>query len=276
MVSAVAEKDAEVTFEALSAGAFDYVPKQLSSASLDILHIRSDLLMKIRAAGLARRRRSVDPGSKKPSQSSPPRSRSNTPSHVEIVAVGTSTGGPRALEQILPRFPRNLPVPILIVQHMPPGFTASFAKRLDALSAITVCEARNGDVAQPGTAYIAPAGSHLRVERNTFDSPSTLILDSRTHGEPHIPSVNILMSSVAKAFRNRAVGVILTGMGNDGAQGMSAIYREGGFTIGQDEGTCAVYGMPRSCAELGILACQVPLQEIPDLVLFATHRRKRA
>jgi len=232
--------------------------------------------MKIRAAGTARRRRSADPGAKKPSQPYLPESRMHTSPQAEIVAVGTSTGGPRALEQILPRFPRNLSAPILIVQHMPAGFTASFAKRLDALSAITVREARDGEVANPGTAYIAPAGSHMRVEKNTFDSPATITLDARQHSELHIPSVDVLMTSVAKVFGKRAVGVIMTGMGTDGAQGMSAIYREGGFTIGQDEGTCAVYGMPRSCAELGILTCTVPLSEIPELVLFATLRRKRA
>ncbi len=276
MVSAVTEKDAEVTFDALSAGAFDYVPKQLSPASLDIVHIRSDLLMKIRAAGLSRRQRSADPGSKQPSQPDRPQRRMHIPSRADIIAIGTSTGGPKALQQILPRFPRDFSAPILIVQHMPDGFTASFARRLDALCAIAVREARDGEAVHPGTAYIAPAGSHMRVERNTPDSPANIMLDARPQGALHVPSADVLMTSVAQAFGNRAVGVILTGMGNDGAQGMSAIYEEGGFTIGQDESTCAVYGMPRSCAELGILTCQVPLPEIPELVMYATLVHKRA
>ncbi len=162
MVSATTEKDAEQTFDALASGAFDYVPKQLSSTSLDILHIRADLIAKIRAAAQSRQSHSASAFSRKPPQSSSSenRNRVSTPTPA-IVALGTSTGGPKALQEILPLFPRDLSVPILIVQHMPPGFTAAFAQRLNTTCSLTVREAVHGDPIQPGVVYIAPAGLHM-------------------------------------------------------------------------------------------------------------------
>ena len=180
MVSATTEKDAGNTFDALAAGAFDYVPKQLSSTSLDILHIRPDLIAKLRAAAQSRKSHRGDFLSKKPPR--PARSETLTPAFPSvpaIVALGTSTGGPRALQEILPLFPPDLAVPILIVQHMPPGFTAPFAQRLNALCSVTVREATHGECPQPGVAYIAPAGLHMRVERQ---ADSRAIISSR-----HIP-----------------------------------------------------------------------------------------
>ena len=276
MVSAVTEKDADKTFNALAAGAFDYVPKQLSSTSLDILHIRSDLIAKIRAAAQSRKSRSDDVLHKKPPRSA----RSETlsaafPSVPAIVALGTSTGGPRALQEILPLFPRDLAVPILIVQHMPPGFTAPFAQRLNTLCSVIVREATHGECPQPGVVYIAPAGLHMRVERQA-DSRAIIFLDTHPEDYLHIPSIDVLMTSMAESFGNLALGVIMTGMGSDGAAGMQAIYRQGGLTIGQNEATCTVYGMPRACAELGILNRVIPLAQIPAQILQATQYRRRA
>jgi len=285
MVSAVTEKDAQNTFNALAAGAFDYVPKQLSAASLDILHIRSDLVGKIRAA--AHSRKSPDlaaaaaaaagaVSTRKPPQSSPPETRSAGSLAVPaIVALGTSTGGPKALQEILPLFPRDLSVPILIVQHMPAGFTAPFAQRLNSLCSIQVRQATHREPILPGVAYIAPAGTHLSVKRLS-DSRAILCLDPQPDNALHIPSVNVLMNSVAESFKSLALGVIMTGMGSDGAEGMNAIHRQGGLTIGQDEATCTVYGMPRVCAEMGILSRVVPLSQIPAQILLATRYRKRA
>jgi two-component system chemotaxis response regulator CheB len=276
MVSAVTEKDADNTFNALAAGAFDYVPKQLSANSLDIQHIRSDLVTKIRAAAQSRKSDSPAVLERKPPQPSHPETRDKlsltTPA---IVALGTSTGGPKALLEILPLFPSDLSVPILIVQHMPAGFTAPFAQRLNTLCAVTVREASHRETIQPGVVYIAPAGLHMSVERLSI---SRVILCLDTHPEDclHIPSVNVLMNSVAVAFRNLALGVIMTGMGSDGAEGMNAIHRQGGLTIGQDEASCIVYGMPRACAEMGILTRVVPLSQIPAQILQATRYRRRA
>jgi two-component system, chemotaxis family, protein-glutamate methylesterase/glutaminase len=275
MVSAATEKDAEVTFNALSSGAFDYIPKQLSPASLDILHIREDLLAKIRAAAQSRHSPGAVSPARKPVQCD---SRSAAPSQCNspvIVALGTSTGGPKALQEILPMFPADLSVPILIVQHMPLGFTAPFAQRLNSLCSLTICEAQHGQRIQPGVAYIAPAGQHMTVRRRSGSS-TMICLDSHPEKSLHIPSVDVMMKSVATAYGNLALGVILTGMGSDGAEGMQAIHRQGGLTIGQDEAGCAVYGMPRACAERGILSRVLPLSEIPGHILQVTRQRKRA
>jgi len=275
MVSAATEKDAEATFNALGAGAFDYVPKQLSSTSLDILHIRPDLIAKIRAASVSRRASCAEDLERKPVRSVAAKGHASNSATPAIVAIGTSTGGPKALQEILPRFPRDLSVPILIVQHMPPGFTQPFAHRLNSLCSIPVREAADGEPVHPGVAYIAPAGMHMTVDRPS--APSTVIrLDTYPENLLHVPSVDVLMKSVAEHFRTLAMGVILTGMGADGVEGMKAIHRRGGLTIGQDESTCTVYGMPRACAELGILKRVVPLSQIHTQILQAIHYSKRA
>lgn len=276
MVSAATEKGAEVTFNALSAGAFDYVPKNLSGTSLEILHIQADLIAKIRSAAVARKR-SASTDARKPAQSVGCENISPSPATAAaIVAIGISTGGPKALQQILPRLPGDLPVPILLVQHMPPGFSSPFAQRLDSLCSIAVREAKHGENLQPATAYLAPAGLHMRVQRRLADSRFMISLDLHPHDALHIPSVDVLMESVASVYHSHAMGVIMTGMGSDGAEGMKAIHRAGGLTIGQDEATCTVYGMPRVCAELGVLHRIVPLPEIPGQIIQATRRRKRA
>lgn len=276
MVSAATEKDAHITFTALSAGAFDYVPKQLSRSSLDIGHIRSDLIAKIRAAAHVRHAR-AEFGIRKPPQSIGFKTGDALSSVAPaVVAIGSSTGGPKALQDILTRFPRDLPVPILIVQHMPVGFTGPFAQRLDALCALTVREATTHELIQPATAYIAPAGLHMRVEGRLSDGRPMILLDPEPANSLHTPSVDVCMKSIAAFYKKSACGVILTGMGSDGAEGMKAIYLAGGLTIGQDESTCTVYGMPRVCAELGILARIAPLNEIPTQILQATRRRKPA
>lgn len=272
MVSSV--EDAQITFSSLGAGAFDYVPKHLSGTTLDIDHIRADLIAKVKAAAeWAHRHRQPKSARKPPSSVF---SLEPEPSAVPaIVAVGASTGGPGALQQILPHLPADLSVPILIVQHMPEGFTATFAQRLNALCPISVQEARDQETIKRGTVYIAPAGTHMKVERSP-DFHATICLTSEPKDHLHIPSIDILMESVASEFRSLAMGIIMTGMGSDGALGMKAIHRQGGFTVGQDEASCAVYGMPRSCVEAGILRRIVPLSQIPEQILQAIQYRKRA
>ncbi len=273
MVSAVTEKDAETTFRALAAGAFDYVPKHLSSTSLDILHIQPDLVAKIRAAASSWRRFHAFDLSRKPPRSAAVEYPDLDCAAPAVVVVGISTGGPKALQEILPLLPRDLPVPVLVVQHMPPGFTGPFAQRLNSLCSVTVREAAHRDHLEPGVVYIAPAGKHMVVER-TSDPRVSIRLDSEPDDTLHIPSVDVTMQATADVFGNLAMGVIMTGMGCDGALGMQAIFREGGITIGQDEATCAVYGMPRACAELGVVQRMVPLLHIPAQITQATRSRR--
>ena len=274
MVSSLTSKGAEITVNALCAGAFDFLPKQLSSTSLDIVHLRDALVTKIKAAAATRPTSSVVTATRKPPQAvrAPQQSFGPMP---EIVAVGTSTGGPKALEEILASLPADLAVAILIVQHMPSGFTAPFAERLDRLCAISVREASHGDMVQPGVAYIAPSGLHMTVQRPT-PARTVIQLSHEPARQLHTPSVDVLMQSVATAFGPHAMGIVMTGMGTDGARGMEAIYRQGGLTLGQDEASCIVYGMPRACAELGILRAVVPLAQICQHILQATHYRKLA
>lgn len=261
--------------QCLDTGADDYVPKQLSPASLDILHIRSDLIAKIYAAASLRKRHLSAVAPRKPPQSVVLPTESATAAAPQIIAIGCSTGGPKALQEILPCLPRDLSVPILVVQHMPPGFTAPFAQRLNALSSIRVREATDRDPLECGNVYIAPAGLHMIVERLDLTGVAVRL---RTHPENtlHVPSVDVLMRSVAKVYGSGAMGVILTGMGSDGLEGMKAIDRAGGFTLGQDESTCTVYGMPRVCAEIGILKRVVPLSQVPTQILQLLRYQKRA
>jgi two-component system chemotaxis response regulator CheB len=273
MVSAATLKDTETTFRALAAGAFDYVPKQLSPTSLDLFDMRDELIAKIKVAGESRRSKGHLILERKPPRTVNPPVRETMHSPAALVALGISTGGPKALEEILPALPIDLPVPILVVQHMPVGFTAPFAQRLNKLCAISVCEASQGELVQPGVVYIAPAGSHMTVDRPS-NSQVVICLSNKPEKQLHVPSVDVMMQSVASAFHSEAMGIIMTGMGSDGAQGMKSIHREGGFTVGQDGPSCAVYGMPRICAEMGILDRVVPLSQISREILRAARYQK--
>jgi two-component system chemotaxis response regulator CheB len=273
MVSSLTLVGAETTLEALASGAFDYVPKQRSHVCLDIVKIREDLISKIRAAAESAKRKLVP---RINTMSAPNISCTNF-GHMppRVVALGTSTGGPRALQQILPMLPQDLPVAVLVVQHMPPGFTAPFARRLDNLCHVSVREAAHNDVIDPGIVYIAPAGSHMTVWHSHTGKNHLRISDS-PQDTLHTPSVDVMMLSVAEEFHDRCMGVIMTGMGADGLVGMQAIAREGGMTLGQNEETCTVYGMPKSCAEAGVLQRVVSLAQIPEQILQATAYRRHA
>jgi len=273
MVSSVTEQQAEITFNALAAGAFDYVPKQLASSSLDIHHIGEELVAKIKAAAESWHSRCRLGFLRKPPRAAVLPTPEVSHSAPAIMALGVSTGGPKALEEMLPILPVDFPVPILIVQHMPAGFTAPFAKRLNSICAVSVCEASHGEVIRPGVIYLAPAGFHMTVNHRG-NSRMLISLSGKAEDQVYIPSVDVMMQSVAAAFHSHAMGIIMTGMGSDGAQGMKAIHGEGGLTVGQDEASCAVYGMPRVCAEKGILDRVVPLSQIPHEILQATGYRK--
>ena len=275
MVSSSTLEDAEVTFSALGAGAFDYVPKRLSSASLDVIHIQADLITKIKAASHSARDHYGPLSSRKPPRTAVRSEPAPSTVAAAVVAIGASAGGPKALQEILPLLPADLSVPILIVQHLPVGFTRTFAQRLNTLCSLAVREATHNQTIEPGHVYIAPAGAHMRVQRSA-ESHLVVSLSAGPDHHLYIPSIDVLMESVAAEFGSLAMGVILTGMGSDGVLGMKAIHRRGGFTVGQDEGSCMVYGMPRACADAGILKNVVPLLQIPNQILQAIQYRKRA
>ena len=279
MVSSRTQEGAEISLDALDLGAFDCVAKPASYAALDVARIREELLAKIKAAGQSRRRRRLSPANPQCDRAHvPPAPIATTlPLHPNskpgLVCIGASTGGPQALHEIIPQLPRDFSAGILIVQHMPVGFTAPLAARLNAASQVEVREARHGDWIEPGLVLIAPAGQHLTVVRST-GARLTVELGHEPAHLLHMPSADVMMQSASAVCGPSVMGVILTGMGADGAQGMQAIRQMGGLCLGQDEASCAVYGMPRACSELGILNRVVPLSQITAEIVRAVHTQR--
>ncbi len=235
---------ATVTMKALGLGAFDFVTKP-KDASAHMTETARELIAKVKAAAECKLKPRMRAGL--PAKPEKIQLANSNPSR--IVAIGVSTGGPQAMEYLLSQLPGDFPGTIVVVQHMPDGFTEMFAKRLDELSALRVKEAQSGDVLQPGRVLICPGNRHLKVKRLPLGDIAVLSDEARMNG--HRPSVDILLRSVAEEFKNHAVGVLMTGMGDDGAEGLGAIKKEGGMTIAQSEDSCVVYGMPKAAIERG-------------------------
>lgn len=259
MVSSLTREGADATIQALEKGAVDFVAKTAGPIS-SIENIRTEILAKCRAAARANVRQLMrpQPGTTPPSPAVP--ITFSTPVSEQIVAIGTSTGGPRALQEVLTRLPGNLPCGVVIVQHMPPGFTKSLSDRLNSLCALTIKEAENNDVIRPGLVLVTPGDYHLTLERSGANTIAKLNQDPPIGG--HRPSVDPLLESVAKIYGRQALGVILTGMGHDGSKGMKAIKSHHGFTIAEDQSTTVVFGMPKSAIELGVVDKVIPLPGI--------------
>jgi two-component system, chemotaxis family, protein-glutamate methylesterase/glutaminase len=262
MVSSLTEEGAKETLTALDLGAVDYIPKHLQGSAVNIVTIQQNLIEKVvmahqvgpKLAQFGRRASREHPVS-------PilPLAGSSGRGH-RMVAIGCSTGGPKALQEILPLFPKDFPAPILVVQHMPKFFVGPFAQRLNELSQIEVREAVEGDVLRPGLALIAPGGVQIKVaRRNTLETVVKLSAEPVTL---HMPSVDVMMMSAAQIYPERVIGVILTGMGYDGMEGMAAIKKANGRTIAQDEATSVVYGMPKAVVDSGTADKIVPLDQI--------------
>lgn len=186
------------------------------------------------------------------------------PGKIEVIAIGISTGGPNALREVFAKIDPNLTQPILVVQHMPAGFTAEFANSLNQICPLEVKEAKDGDLLKPGRILIAPGSMHMYVEKRSLATIVRLSDAPLCNG--HRPSVDVLFESVAKCFQNRALGVIMTGMGKDGALQLAEMRREGAWTLGQDEESSIVYGMPKVAYEYGAVQKQVPLSEMADAI----------
>lgn len=274
MVSSLTREGTEQTIKALQLGAIDFIPKPSGQISLDITEIREDLKRKIIIAAGTRKKlqnlyRSTDTTL----------SGFSTPIDIQtldaartlnkIVLIGTSTGGPKALYRVIPSLPRNLGAALLIVQHMPAGFTRSLAERLDAISGIKVKEAEQGEKVLNNCAYVAPGDYHLTVGSriNQGEKELFVALNQTPPRGGHRPSVNVMLESVARQFWGLMVCVIMTGMGNDGASGLKLIKERGGKTIAEDQGSCIVYGMPKAAVETGKVDQVAPLNLIGDEIV---------
>jgi two-component system, chemotaxis family, protein-glutamate methylesterase/glutaminase len=259
VVSAHTKEGASLTLKALSLGAFDFVTKPEEAASGRMAQIAFELALKIKVAAASGAPKMIitQPSSKRKhlrAYSTQPR----WPSR--IVAVGVSTGGPNALQYLLSQLPEDFPGCLLIVQHMPEGFTEMFAQRLDECSAIEVKEAQSGDLLVGGRALVCPGNRHMKVRRMEHGNVAILVDQPRVNG--HRPSVDVLFNSVAQEFGSKAIGVLMTGMGDDGAVGLGSIQAAGGFTIAQSPDSCIVDSMPRSAIDRGYASKVVSLAGI--------------
>jgi len=277
MVSSLTQEGAQATLEALALGAVDFIPKESSLASGSILQIQQDLHEKIRK--LSRSPRFRKPGIK-PVPAAPARpifaaqAPIQAPSRpggviaggptAELFAIGCSTGGPKALQDLLPAIPKGLPVPCLIVQHMPASFTKPFAERLNSICQVDVKEAEHGETARPGTVYIAPGGIHLNYRQR--GAQGILELNPEPAASLHKPSVDVMFQSIAQECSKQVLAMILTGMGSDGAKGMQMLKAKGAHTLAEAEESCVVYGMPKAAFERGCVDQVAPLQDMAGIV----------
>lgn len=272
MVSTLTNEGAKSTFEALDAGAIDYIPKNVTDSSEAQNIFREELLRKVKEALRSRFGR-VSPLSPVASAATPGRPATTTVAptrlstkftgkKINYVGIGASTGGPVALQEVLSRIPVNFPYGIIVGIHMPKAFTGPYADRLNAKCSMTIREAVDGDVLKPGLALIAPGGVHTTVVRQGGQLVVKTVPTSSHPQYVYIPSVDLMLSSMAEATNGSMLGVILTGMGNDGFKGMQQLKQKGGVTIVQDEATSTIYGMPKACVEGGVADEVLPLGQI--------------
>lgn len=264
MLSQHTHEGAELTLNALDIGAMDFIDKS-SAGVMDIFGLGREIASKVRAIAGSR------PLNVRPAIGSP--GGYGGKGIVDVVAIGTSTGGPSALQAILPKFPKEISFGILVVQHMPRGFTGPLAERLDSICHIRVKEAEEGERIEPGTAFVAPSGLHMKIRKEHVPDapphmPYMIRLDAEPSSEMHRPSVDVLFCSVAKNYGSRSIGVILTGMGSDGVRGMGEIKEEGGFTIAQDEATSAIFGMPRVAIANKVVEKVLPITSVAEEILL--------
>jgi two-component system, chemotaxis family, protein-glutamate methylesterase/glutaminase len=264
VIVTITNEGGETALKALEAGAIEFVQKPTALATDKVFEIRDELVTKIKAAATV----SFDtrpPESETPVESSTIEM-APAADLVDVVVIGVSTGGPQALRYLIPHFPPTLRVPIAVVLHMPLGYTAMYAQRLDELAPLPVQEAQGGELLRPGHVYIAPAGRHLTLRRDQQNQVVTH-LDARPFDTAHRPSVDVLFKSAADVYGGRTLGVVLTGMGNDGQRGAAWIKSQGGLVFSESETSCVVYGMPRSVVEAGLSDRQLPLTQMAKAIM---------
>jgi len=267
IIMSVADENAEAVLSALDAGAVDFLQKPTALATEKILEVSNELIEKVKAAGgvSVDRIRSNRFSGEEPVDK-PVHTDAVVGSHaVDIVVLGVSTGGPQALKSVIPLLPADFPVPVALVLHMPVGYTEMYAKRLDELSPLKVREATEGEVLRPGIVLVAQAGRHMTFRRRP-DGTVVTHLDTRPLDTLHRPSVDVMFQSAAETFRDRVLGVVMTGMGSDGKQGAAWIKSQGGLVYTESEETCVVYGMPGSVVEAGLSDKSIPLGKLGQAI----------
>lgn len=261
----IANEAGEEVLAALDAGAIDFVQKPTALATEKLLDIAAELIEKVKAAAQSPvRERLLRP--ERVATAVSVRSSRTPAGRVDIVVIGTSTGGPQALKELIPRFPADCPVPVAMVLHMPVGYTEMYARKLDELAALSVIECQGGEEMKSGVAYLAPAGRHLTLRRDE-QGVVRAQLDLRPLDTPHRPSVDVLFHSAAEVYGDRVLGVVMTGMGADGREGAAWIKAKGGSVLTEAEETCVVYGMPRSVVEAGLSDQSVSLDDMPQAIM---------
>jgi len=260
---------ADKVFKALELGALDFVAKPSSSASTDLLLIRDDLQQKVLQI-VNHKPKDIRRFSPQPAEeirvAAPLHYVDNSAAIIDIVAIGSSTGGPPALQNIFSSFEHKFPFAVVVSQHMPAGFTRAFADRLNRSSSFDVKEAEDGDVVSPGRILISPGGKNMIFEVSRGQVIARIVVP--TASDRYIPSVDVMLESCAAIYRNRMISVILTGMGNDGCKGVRTVHEQGGYVIAESDETAVVYGMPREAVATGIVDRVVPLHRVSREILI--------
>ncbi len=271
MLSSLTTEGAEITLKALDLGAVDFIPKASSFVSISINTIKQDLLRKVKE--IYKNKSVVSRVSFLNSSKKFAFKRKNVgsfniklPSRIyKALALGVSTGGPISLQKVIPLLSDKIKIPIFVVQHMPPKFTASLAERLNAMSRIEVKEAANGEVVRNGVVYIAPGGNHMTLKRDKMNNV-TINISEMPNDIINRPSVDIMFESVQNIYGKNTLGLIMTGMGRDGLEGVKKLKSIGGHCIAQDENSSVVYGMPRAIVDNGLADVIASLEEIPQII----------
>jgi two-component system, chemotaxis family, protein-glutamate methylesterase/glutaminase len=266
IIMSVARETAEAALTALDAGAIDFVQKPTALASEKIFEVSAELIEKVKAAGnIALNRISPAPPVISPVASTPATKIFGNHS-VDLVVIGISTGGPQALKRLIPQLPEDFPVPVVMVMHMPVGYTEMYAAKLNEQSQLQVREALEGDEVKPGYAFLAQAGRHLTLKREASGNVVTH-LDAKPFDMLHRPAVDVLFKSAAEVYGNRVLGVVMTGMGSDGKEGAAWIKAQGGLVFTEAESSCVVYGMPSVVVEAGLSDKSIALDDMARAIM---------
>jgi two-component system chemotaxis response regulator CheB len=265
IIMSVAKDTAEAALDALDAGAVDFVQKPTALASEKIFEVSAELIEKVKAAGrISLNRISTTPPQRSTEISEPETTVPGNHS-VDMVVIGISTGGPQALKRLIPQLPEDFPVPVVMVMHMPVGYTEMYAAKLNELSHLEVREAAERDEVKPGRVFLAPAGRHLTLKRDASGNVVTH-LDAKPFDMLHKPAVDVLFKSAAEVYGNRVLGVVMTGMGSDGKQGAAWIKSQGGLIFTEAESSCVVYGMPCTVVEAGLSDKSIALEDMAHAI----------